>query len=69
MSFILRARMIFANKGDFYEKYTILFTGLLAVILVGLMLGSTACEMPRWQYAGNMLPGKLHLAGEDLAYG
>ena len=51
------------------KKYTILFTGLLAVILVGLMLGSTACKMPRWQYAGNMPPGKPTLAGEDLAYG
>ena len=51
------------------KKYTILFTGVLAVILVGLMLGSTACKMPRWQYAGNMPPGKPTLAGEDLAYG
>ena len=51
------------------KKYTILFTGLLSVILVGLILGSIACKMPRWQYAGNMPPGKPTLAGEDLAYG
>jgi hypothetical protein len=51
------------------KKHTILFTGLIAVILGGLLLGSTACKMSQWRYAGNIPPEKPTLAGEDLAYG
>ena len=51
------------------KKHTILLTGLIAVILGGLLLGSTACKMSQWRYAGNIPPEKPTRAGEDLAYG
>jgi len=61
--------MIDKFKENSMKKYTILLIGLCVMALGGLQLPLAGCNMPQWQYVGNIPPENAPDVAADLAYG